>query len=102
MVGACARPLLRRTRMRKSLEAGQPHGTGGGSPMTSAGVCPAPQIEAGATPAPPGFRPAQIIEAELTRPLPALRPDGERQRAWVLARLHTEPVGACILSIPDE
>lgn len=71
--------------MRKSPGDGQLHGVGGESPMTSAGFCP-----------------AQMVEAELTRPLPALRPDGGRHRAWVLARLRTEPVGACMLPIPAE
>jgi len=50
----------------------------------------------------PGFSPVMMIEVELTQPLPALLPDGECQRAWVLARLHTEPVGVCMLPIADE
>lgn len=49
---------------------------------------------------PAGFRPVQMVEAELTRPLPALLPSGEPRRAWILARLHDEPVGACVLPVP--
>jgi len=71
--------------MTESLEARQTHGIDGAHLMTS-----------------PGFCPARMIEAELTQPLPVLTPDGDRQRAWVLARLHTEPVGACMLPIPGE
>jgi len=71
--------------MTESLEARQTHGIDGAHLMTS-----------------PGFCPARMIEAELTQPLPVLTPDGDRQRAWVLARLYTEPVGACMLPIPDE
>lgn len=71
--------------MRKSSETGQPYGGGGARQAAPAGFCP-----------------AQMIEAELSRPVPALRPDGERQRAWVLARLHAEPVGACVLQVPGE
>ena len=71
-----ARLLLRRTRMSESLEPRQPHGIDGAHLVTA-----------------PGFSPVRMIEVELTQPLPALLPDGECQRAWVLARLHTEPVG---------
>lgn len=69
--------------MRKGLRDGPRDGIAGGHLITSAGFCP-----------------AQMVEAELTRPLPALHPDEERQRAWVLTRLHTEPVGACVLPVP--
>jgi len=48
------------------------------------------------------FCPVQMIDVELTQPLPALLPDGDRRRAWVLARLYTEPVGALMLPIPEE
>jgi O-antigen biosynthesis protein len=45
-----------------------------------------------------GFCPALMMEVELTRPLPAVSCDG-RQRAWVLARLHGEPVGSCVIGL---
>ena len=48
-----------------------------------------------------------MMDVELSKPLPIVRNDGH-QRVWVLGRLHTEPVGTCILEIgqkgltPDE
>ena len=48
------------------------------------------------------FSPAQMMEVELTQPLPAVSYDGEHRRAWVLARLHTEPVGVCAVTLGDE
>ena len=42
------------------------------------------------------FSPTLMMDVELTEPLPAVRDDGEHERAWVLARLHTEPVGVCV------
>ena len=38
---------------------------------------------------------------ELTAALPALRSDGQRHRAWVTGRLHSEPVGTCVLELGD-
>lgn len=49
-----------------------------------------------------GFSPAKVIQVELTTPLPRLDADGSYRRAWVLARLHTEPIGACVVPLPDE
>jgi glycosyltransferase involved in cell wall biosynthesis len=43
-----------------------------------------------------------MMEVELTQPLPAVSRDGEHRRAWVLARLHTEPVGACVLALGED
>ena len=48
------------------------------------------------------FSPARIIEVELTKPLPRLDFDGQYRRAGVLARLHTEPVGVCIVTLKEE
>ena len=39
------------------------------------------------------FPPTRIVEVELTQPLPRLDGDGRYGRAWILVRLHTEPVG---------
>jgi glycosyltransferase involved in cell wall biosynthesis len=41
------------------------------------------------------------MEVELTEPLPAVGYDGQHHRAWVLARLHDEPVGACIIELDE-
>jgi len=46
-----------------------------------------------------GFHPLKIIEVELCNPLPAIDDDGTYQRAWVLVRLLTEPIGACVVDI---
>src|SRR5215472_2533655 len=46
-----------------------------------------------------GFFPALMLEVELTRPLPTVGHDGRHRRAWVLARLHGEPVGSCIIAL---
>ncbi len=43
------------------------------------------------------FSPARMMDVELTRPLPAVPYDGEREKAWVLGRLHSEPVGVCVV-----
>lgn len=47
-----------------------------------------------------GFSPALMLEVELTEPLPEVRDDGQHRRAWILGRLHTEPVGARIVPLP--
>ena len=46
-----------------------------------------------------GFLPALMMDVELTRPLPAVSCDGRHRRAWVLARLHGEPVGSCVIAL---
>jgi O-antigen biosynthesis protein len=48
-----------------------------------------------------GFTPARVIEVELTGPLPRLDYDGHYGRAWILAKLHTEPVGVCVVTLPE-
>jgi O-antigen biosynthesis protein len=48
-----------------------------------------------------GFSPARMMEVELTEPLPAVGYDGQHHRAWVLARLHDEPVGTCIVELAE-
>jgi glycosyltransferase involved in cell wall biosynthesis len=47
------------------------------------------------------FSPTRVVEVELTAPLPRLRGDGRYGRAWILARLHTEPIGVCVTSLPS-
>ena len=55
-----------------------------------------------------GFSPALIMDVELTQPLPSVSYDGRHQRAWVLGRLHSEPLGVCVADMgcggltPDE
>jgi O-antigen biosynthesis protein len=46
-----------------------------------------------------GFSPALMMEVELTKPLPAVSYDGIHGRACVLARLHGEPVGSCVIPL---
>lgn len=41
----------------------------------------------------------KVMEVELCRPLPAVGFDGTYQRLWVLARLHTEPIGTCTVDL---
>jgi O-antigen biosynthesis protein len=45
------------------------------------------------------FSPARMMDVELTEPLPAVPYDGKHRRAWVLGRLHTEPVGVCVAQL---
>jgi GT2 family glycosyltransferase len=49
-----------------------------------------------------GFLPTRVIEVELTQSLPRLDHDGHYGRAWILARLHTEPIGVCVVTLPRE
>jgi GT2 family glycosyltransferase len=46
-----------------------------------------------------GFAPALMLDVELTGPLPPVPCDGHHRRVWVLARLHGEPVGSCLLPL---
>jgi glycosyltransferase involved in cell wall biosynthesis len=48
------------------------------------------------------FSPALMMEVELTEPLPAVGYDGRHRRAWVLGRLHGEPVGASVLRLDED
>jgi GT2 family glycosyltransferase len=45
------------------------------------------------------FSPVLMLEIELTRPFPELSYDGKYRRAWVLARLHGEPIGTCVIQV---
>jgi GT2 family glycosyltransferase len=60
--------------------------------MSHRGTMPGPDASG-------GFSPIRMMEVELTRPLPAVRYDGQHRRAWVLGRLHTEPVGMCAVAL---
>ncbi len=48
-----------------------------------------------------GFLPARVLEVELTEPLPGLSQDSNSQRVWVLGRLHTEPIGSCVVWLEE-
>jgi GT2 family glycosyltransferase len=48
------------------------------------------------------FSPARPIDVELTQPLPAIGNDGRHGRVSVLARLHTEPLGECVIDLGPE
>jgi len=61
--------------------------------MTTSAVGPQTQADQPIVSAEAGFRPARILDLELTRPLPPVPGGGPYRRAWMLARLHTEPVG---------
>ena len=43
--------------------------------------------------------PVCVMDVEITRPLPAIAPDPRLPGAWILVRLHTEPIGVCRLPI---
>lgn len=48
------------------------------------------------------FSPARMMDVELTKPLPDVSYDGRHKRAWVLGRLHGEPVGTCVIPLDEE
>jgi O-antigen biosynthesis protein len=48
------------------------------------------------------FAPTQVLDVELTEPLPALRRHDPYRRVLVLARLHTEPIGTCVVELSAE
>jgi len=70
--------------------------------MTTSAVGPQPQADQPIVSAEPGFRPARILDLELTRPLPPVPGGGPYRRAWLLARLHTEPFGLVEAPLPAE
>lgn len=45
------------------------------------------------------FRGLKLMEIELSQPLPGLSYDGKYRRVWILVRLLTEPIGACIVDV---
>jgi glycosyltransferase involved in cell wall biosynthesis len=47
----------------------------------------------------PGFSPLLVMDAELAGPLPAVAGTGQPRRAWVLVRLHSEPVGVDVIPV---
>lgn len=46
-----------------------------------------------------GFSPTRVMDIELTEPIPAMRHEGAGRDVWVLGRLHTEPIGACVVHL---
>jgi len=44
-----------------------------------------------------GFSPIRLMEVELTEPLPSIAWDGRYSKVWIVARLHTEPIGECLI-----
>ena len=48
------------------------------------------------------FLPTRVMEVELAGPLPRLDHDGHYGRAWILVRLHTEPIGVCAVTLPRQ
>lgn len=57
-------------------------------------------IEVAVTRAAEWFSPVRMMDVEITEPLPAIGCDRQRPRVWVVGRLHTEPVGVCVVR-PD-
>ncbi len=67
-----------------------------------AGVPSAAPVPGGPVAAPSGpgrFSPALVMDVELAGPLPAVSFDGRCGRLYVTARLHTEPLGTCLLAL---
>ena len=48
------------------------------------------------------FSPARPMDVELAEALPGLSHDGRHGRVWVLGRLHTEPLGVCVVELGPE
>ncbi len=48
------------------------------------------------------FSPARMMDIELTAPLPSVSYDAQQRRAWVLGRLHTEPIGTCVIDVAED
>jgi glycosyltransferase involved in cell wall biosynthesis len=70
--------------------------------MTLPGAAPALREAKSERDASDGFMPTRVIEIELTEPLPKLAPDGHYGRVWILAKLYTEPIGVCVVTLPEE
>lgn len=70
--------------------------------MTLPAAVPARHAENSQQSASDGFLPTRVIEVELTERLPRLEYDGHYGRAWLLIRLHSEPVGVCVVTLPRE
>jgi O-antigen biosynthesis protein len=65
--------------------------------VTTSAAIPTPALEPAAQP-PAGFRPTLVMDVELAAPLPPLPSAGYR-RARVTGRLHSEPVGTCLIAL---
>jgi GT2 family glycosyltransferase len=70
--------------------------------MTLSAAVPALHAEKSERSAGGGFLPTRIVEVELTEQLRKLEYDGHYGRVWILARLHTEPIGVCVAALPRE
>lgn len=70
--------------------------------MTLPAAAPALQADGSERSASGQFSPTRIVEVELAQPLPRLDGDGRYGQAWILVRLHTEPVGVCATALPKE
>lgn len=70
--------------------------------MTVPAAAPALRAEEPGGRAGGGFLPARIVEVDIAGPLPRLDRGGHYERAWILVRLHSEPVGACVAALPKE
>ena len=70
--------------------------------MTSLTSGPAPHAEMAESNAGETFSPSRVVEVELTEPLPGLEPSDQYGSAFVLARLHAEPIGVLTVGLGDQ
>jgi O-antigen biosynthesis protein len=70
--------------------------------MTSLTAGSTPQAEMAELNTGETFSPSRIVEVELTDPLPRLEPSDRYGSAYVLARLHTEPIGVVTIGLGDK
>lgn len=69
--------------------------------MTSLTAGPAAHAEMAEPNTGKTFSPSRVVEVELTDPLPRLEPSDQYGSAFVLARLHTEPIGVLTVGLGD-
>ena len=56
-------------------------------------------LEIAVTRASEWFSPVRMMDVEITEQLPPVPYDGQHPRVWVVGRLHTEPVGVCVVHL---
>jgi hypothetical protein len=49
-----------------------------------------------------GLSPIKVMEVELTEPLPQVNSSEKYGQVWILARMHTEAIGVCTVSLGQE
>jgi GT2 family glycosyltransferase len=56
-------------------------------------------LEIAVTRASEWFSPVRMMDVAITEQLPPVPYDGQHPRVWVVGRLHTEPVGVCVVHL---